>query len=300
MQKRKRKWICIIIAMFVLSGCSSTQAKVSDTSIIENKTIESKILGKTMSLKVYLPSGYKPKKKYPVLYMFHGFGGGQEDWFSGYGLAKQYDALVASELATPGIIVCPDIENSYGVNSFDGHAKVEIVQNGNENIILNLGQYEDYIVKEMVPFIEANYAANKKKEKRYIGGFSMGGFTALHLAFTNPEMFSKVGGHAPSLRGEGVEMSPLIQKLVYPDQATREKNDPLLLAKKQAIADLNVYLDIGSEDMPEKLRQTATEDLFKTLQDRKIASQYSLNPGGHNGEYISGNATKYLTFYFGK
>ncbi len=103
---------------------------------------------------------------------------------------------MGSELAIPGIIVCPDIENSYGVNSVDGPAKAEIVQDGNENIILNLGQYEDYIVKEMVPFIEANYSANKKKEERYIGGFSMGGFTALHLAFTYPEKFSKVGGHA--------------------------------------------------------------------------------------------------------
>jgi enterochelin esterase-like enzyme len=302
MKKCKRRWICIIIAMFLLSGCSSTSQSVMplDTSTIESKTVESKILGKSMAVNVYLPAGYDAKHKYPVLYMFHGFGGGNGDWFNGYGLAQQFDALLGSELVVPGIIVCPNIENSYGVNSFEGPAKVEIVQDGNENVMLNVGQYEDYIVKELIPFIEKNYSANKEKEKRYIGGFSMGGFTALHLAFTYPELFSKVGGHAPSLRPEGVEMSPLIQKLVYPDQAAREKNDPLMLAKKQAITDLNVYLDIGSEDMPEKLRQTGTEDLFKTLQGRKIVSQYSLNPGGHNGEYISGNATKYLTFYFGK
>lgn len=300
MKKHNHIWLWIIIAMLALSGCSSPQAKALETSVIEDKVIESKILGKSMALKVYLPAGYTPQEKYPVLYLFHGLGGGQEDWFSYYGLTQQYESLLDSKLATPGIIVCPNIDNSYGVNSFEGPAKEEKLENGGANDVLHRGQYEDYIVQELIPYVEDNYSAEKSKDHRYIGGFSMGGFTALHVAFTYPDLFSKVGGHAPSLRSEDQEMSPFIQKLVYPNSATREKNDPLILAKKQDIADLNVYLDIGSEDMPEKLRQTATEDLFKTLQDRKIKSQYFLNPGSHNGDYIHENATKYLTFYFEK
>ena len=312
MQTKKMKFISVLLIASMLSGCSlngaisslmgnqSNAQAVAETSTIDYANLDSKVLGKTLSANIYLPAGYDSKKTYPVLYLFHGFGGGRYDWLNGYGVQERMDVLLRTELVEPGIIVCPDIKNSYGINTFDGAAKIETIPDGNENVILNYGRYEDYIMKELIPYVEENYAVSKKSKDRYIGGFSMGAHVALRLAFTYPDKFSKVGGHAPSLRQIGVDMAPMIQKMIYPTQALREERDPLYLAKTASIEKMKVYLDIGEDDMPEDERQLATEDLAKTLESRKISCEYYLNPGNHSGDYISANATKYLTFYFGK
>lgn len=314
MVKRMKSWLCIGIVVALLTGCrttgenntssangAQTTSNVSaNFSTVDYKEIDSEALGKKMSVNIYLPAGYDRNQKYPVLYLIHGFGGSQYDWLNSYSASTVYDDLIKAGTTVSGIIVCPEIENSYGVNSFDGPAKDELITDGNDSTLLNYGRYEDYIMKDLISYVEKNYGASTKKEDRYIGGFSMGGHVALRLAFTYPEMFSKVGGHAPSLRQEKVEMSPMIQKMVYPTQALREQRDPLFLAKKVDLKDLSVYLDIGSEDMPEKKLQLATEDLFKTLQELKVKSVYSLNEGTHDGAYIKSNVNKYLTFYFGK
>lgn len=312
MKMNKSNLIAMLLIASLMSGCSVSggNGKMSgelvestiskEASTVEYADIDSKVLGKTLGVNIYLPAGYDSKKDYPVLYLLHGFGGGRYDWLSGYHVSDKMDILLRTDLAEPGIIVCPDLKNSYGVNSFDGPAKVVLVPDGNENIVLNYGRYEDYIVQELIPYIEKTYSVSKKKEGRYIGGFSMGAHTALRLGFTYPDMFSKIGGHAPSLRQLDVDMSPMIQEMIYPTQALREQRDPLYLAKSASLKNMEVYLDIGSEDMENKARQLATEDLVKTLQEAKVPCEYYLNPGNHSGDYISANATKYLSFYFGK
>jgi enterochelin esterase-like enzyme len=50
-----------------------------------------------------------------------------------------------------------------------------------------------FVVDELVPFIEENYPTATKREDRYICGFSLGGLSALDIAWERPDLFSKVG-----------------------------------------------------------------------------------------------------------
>ena len=82
-------------------------------------------LGRTKKLSVLLPANYDPLKRYPVLYLLHGFTGVHEDWWKRTKL-QQYVKDI------PMIVVMPDAENSWYVDSFT---------EPNE-------QFETYLVKE--------------------------------------------------------------------------------------------------------------------------------------------------------
>jgi S-formylglutathione hydrolase FrmB len=61
-----------------------------------------------------------------------------------------------------------------------------------------IGDYETYITKDLVSYIDNNYRTIAHRNSRGIAGFSMGGYGSMHLALKYPEMFSVVAAHAGS------------------------------------------------------------------------------------------------------
>ncbi len=161
-------------------------------SNIEKINFYSNVLGKEMSLLVYLPDCYNNSTPLPVLYFLHGRSGSEKIMFE-IGINTKADRMIKDRKIKPMIIVCPRIENSRGLNSELICKKVP--SPGNNNIIINLGMYEDYFIKEIIPLIDKTFNTIKDKKGRYIGGgASAGGYAALHNAFRYQHMFSKVGG----------------------------------------------------------------------------------------------------------
>jgi enterochelin esterase-like enzyme len=153
-----------------------------------------------MEVNIYLPKGYSEQNKYPVLYMFHGYSSSEDTWMPGLQLDVKASELIEAGKINPLIIVCPDMENSYGINSSPTYS---VIGGSNRNNNLSQGMFEDYFIKELIPFIDANYSTDARRESRYTGGLSMGGFISIYLAFSHPDLFSKVGGHSPALFGAG-------------------------------------------------------------------------------------------------
>lgn len=164
----------------------------------EIKTINlfSCILGKEMSIMVYLPGGYDNVTPVPVLYFHHGRNGNEHIMLD-VNLNATADKMIEKGAIKPMIIVCPCMDNSRGLNSSFCY-KVLPVPGGN-NRVINLGMYEDYFIKEVIPYIDNTFCTIKKREGRYIGGASAGGYIALLYAFLHRGLFSKVGGHMPAL-----------------------------------------------------------------------------------------------------
>ena len=74
---------------------------------LEETTYESKTVGTTRKITVYLPPKYDKSKKYPVLYLLHGIGGDHREWLQGVpGIIM--DNLYADQKAVPMIIVMPN------------------------------------------------------------------------------------------------------------------------------------------------------------------------------------------------
>ena len=125
---------------------------------------------------IYLPPSYNhSERRYPVVYFLPGFGSsteGEEEYFP----AAQLAAWMANDQLKEMILVVPN-----GGNLLHGSFYVNSSVTGN---------WEDFIVKDVVGFIDSNYRTLAIAGGRGIGGFSMGGFGAINLAMRFPDTFS--------------------------------------------------------------------------------------------------------------
>ena len=233
-----------------------------------------------MRFNIYLPKGYSKKIHYPVLYLIHGYTDTEDAWMPNLNLKDAADRLVENGKIASLIIVMPQIDNSFGINT----DKIM-----NMSLKFSAGMYEDYLYKDLIPYIDKKYSTVKSKAGRYIGGLSMGGFAALHLAFCHPDMFSKVGGHSPAFADD---------PWLYPNDEKRNERDPIKIASSKDLGSLKVYLDCGDRDSFKFY--VGCEQLFAVLQSRGISSEYHLNSGEHNAEYWKAHSDDYLVFYAGK
>ncbi len=125
----------------------------------------------------------------------------------------------------------------------------------------------------------------------------MGGFIALHYAFSHPDMFVKVGGHQPALYLDASLVTFLYQKWVYSDESIHSVRDPLYLTRIMNLKGLKVYIDCRKNDHFRFYENCKV--LFDTLQSRGVESEYHMFPRDHNQAYLEENIEKYLLFYAG-
>lgn len=256
-------------------------------SEIKKMNFHSKILEKNMSMSVYLPDDHN--KALPVLYFLHGRSG-NEDLLLQLNFRDKLDQMIEQKRIKPIIVVCPRLDNSRGLNS--SLVTKEIKEVGDSGRIINLGMYEDYFIKEVIPLVDKEFNTIGVKKGRYIGGISAGGYIALHQAFRHMTLFSKVGGHMPALELTLEEDA----KAYFEELAVWEEYDPLTIVKNIKVAkDLRVYLDAGDQDEGEFYK--GCKILYQALTEQGIMCQNHIYPGHHCGEYIQSNLERYLEFY---
>lgn len=260
-------------------------------SKVEKVSFYSDALAKEMSILVYLPECYNSLTPLPVLYFLHGRSGSENIMFQ-IDINTKADRMIKAGEIKPMIIACPRIENSRGVNS--SLICKEVPDSGDNNRSINLGMYEDYFMKEIVPLIDKTFNTIKDRKGRYIGGASAGGYVALHNTLRHQHMFSKVGGHMPALELKLEEED----KAYYKDMGAWEKYDPIYIARNNNISsDIDVYLDAGDKD--EGKFYEGCSILNKILKEKGINSQNHIFSGNHSAEYIQSNIERYLKFYGG-
>lgn len=254
--------------------------EISSAPHVQRVTFHSETLNRDYAFNIYFPPGYEDGGSYPVLYMLHGTGGNENQWMPDLGLDAAADRLIAENKIHPLVIVTPQIGSSYGLNTEER------------------GRYSDYLLEELIPYIDAHYSTDASGQSRYIGGLSMGGWAALHHAFLQPELFSKAGGHSPALWIDYWGETGDLRQWLYPDEETRLARDPLSLADSKELPGLSVYLDSGQGDGYRFYE--GAEILYNKLLDKNVSVEYHLWPGGHNQEYWSSHVEDYLLFYAGK
>jgi enterochelin esterase-like enzyme len=304
----------VICMTFLLTGCGTSQnpvtmsgaTPVKDTSAVQLKadpslpastiqtvTMHSDTLNKDMKMNVYLPKGYSSSHKYPVLYMIHGFSATYRGYFEELKLNELADRLIADGQIVPVIIVCPQVDNSYGINSA---TTTSLNLPDKPDISLYYGRYEDYLIKEVLPYVDKHFSTQAEKQHRWIGGISMGGFISLHTAFRHPDLFGKVGGHSPAI---WLNDSPdtYMTNWLYPDAQTRQTRDPIILAQSENLEGMHVYLDCGEQD--EFQFYDGAKQVYQALTSRNVKAEIHLYPGKHNSEYWSAHLEEYFKFYAG-
>lgn len=154
-------------------------------------------LGKSRRMTVYTPPGYETSNEtYPVLYLLHGAGGDEEVWISRGRANYILDNLIAQGKAKPMIIVIPN--GNASATSAPGETPLALRLAQNSAAMAQAGAMvggtvPDGIVKDIIPFIEANYRVKANKENRALSGLSMGGYQTQMTSNAYPNTFNYIG-----------------------------------------------------------------------------------------------------------
>ena len=267
-----------LVCFFLAPNISAQDSKVFD-----DLSLRSQILKKEMKFSLYLPSGYETSnRRYPVLYLLHGGGGNHSDWIQLGGMQFITDASVQAGKSEPMIIVMPDAEQTFYLNHIRGEY-----------------QYEDYFIKELIPFVEKQYHIRAEKRFRSIAGLSMGGFGSLLYSLHHPELFNTCYAMSAAVRTD-----EQINQMTLPEFQRRYKtalgeikegdkritdfwnqNSILFLmknlpeGKKKSV---RFFLDCGDDD---NSLYAGNGILHNLMRDLNIPHEYRVRDGGHTWEY---------------
>jgi len=217
------------------------------------------------------PNYYISNDRYITIYLLHGYGGNYNDWVKRSNLAHYVQNYNF-------IIVTPDGQNSWYVNS---------VEKKNSN-------YEDYIIKELIPYIGNKYSVLDTRHGRVIAGLSMGGYGAIRLgikyantffyaagfsgAFHIMERIREVKDTSSTLIKESMKIFGAIENALWKDA------DIYALIEKANINSLPyLYISCGKDDSQPLLESNRI--LIQALQKKKILYEYHELPGTHNWIY---------------
>jgi len=186
--------ICLLYSHFALAQNRVTPALLGFDIVregiphgkIDTISYNSKTVGTNRKALIYTPPGYSKVKKYPVLYLLHGIGGDEKEWLNGGQPQVILDNLYAENKVEPMIVVLPN-----------GRAMKDDRANGNimaEDKVQAFANFEQDLIKDLIPFIEKNFPVIKDAEHRAIAGLSMGGGQSLNFGLGNLDKFTWVGG----------------------------------------------------------------------------------------------------------
>jgi enterochelin esterase family protein len=162
----------------------------ADTPCLDSHVLKGNLPGDPTErmLPVYVPPGYDddPTRRYPVMYVLAGNGGSGPMMLApvawGEPFPERIDRLIVTGQMPPVIAVLPDCWTLYGGAQYINSSA--------------LGRYEDYLLEEIIPYVDASYRTLSDSAHRAIAGKSSGGYGAIVQAMRHPELFGAVACHS--------------------------------------------------------------------------------------------------------
>lgn len=280
--KLNSKSFIIALMLFMTFSFSSTLAAKNNGKHhqVDTVAVMSKSMERNIKNVVIVPADYNDpemqNEQYAVLYLLHGYSGAYDNWIK----KKPELEDLASEHSV--IIVCPDGQDSWYLDS----------------PIDPKMQFETYITKELVSFIDNNYRTIADPKFRAITGLSMGGHGAMSLALKHPDIYWQCG----SMSG-GLDIVPFPLKWKIKDRLGKYEDNQELwkshsvvgIAEGLESTDQRIIFDCGMSDFMYEVN----EKLHNVLLDKKIAHDYITRPGNHSWKYWC-NSIDFQMLYFSK
>ncbi len=125
---------------------------------------------------VFLPPSYQKDKKrhYPVVYALHGYSIGAEQWTHEIHVPQTIEGAFAQG-AHEMIVVLPDSKTIYNGSMYSSSATT--------------GDFENYIAKDVVAYMDAHYRTIPDRQSRGLVGHSMGGYGASRIGMKHSDVF---------------------------------------------------------------------------------------------------------------
>jgi S-formylglutathione hydrolase FrmB len=231
-------------------------------------------LGREQVATILLPASYSTsRQRYPVMYLLHG--GGQDH--TAFATRSWFRALASRDM----IVVTPSVGDSWYVNSAaDASAK-----------------YEDFVVKDLIEYVDKEYRTIPSRDGRAIAGVSMGAWGAMLLGLKHHHLFVAIGAmSAPfgiSRQDPNMDMkSRTQQRFGAPATPERLERDPAALASTIPVESFPLlYLACGNQD----IFAADNRRFVERLTARKIPYEYrELSPFGHSWDVWDGQLVSFV------
>lgn len=233
---------------------------------------------------VYLPKDYEHSdRRYPVIYLLHGRGGSETDWYYKGQAVQAVEQLNASGKLRDVIVVMPNDggydRGTFYVDWYDGS-----------------GHFEQYIAYDLLNEIDREFRTLATRQARVIGGFSMGGYGSFMLALRHPDKF----GAAASLSGVlgKPDDYPIWERARMFGPAggpyEREYNLSWLAEQSDSYSSRpELFFNCGTEDA----LLDGNRYFHEWLTQLEYRHFYEEHPGEHNWEYVRTHLPEVLQFF---
>lgn len=190
------KWLLLLLpamAVLVFAQTGAPPEKGHFERIkVHGKSLEGNLEGDSpdRDVSVYLPPSYASERnrRYPVVYLLHGYTNSDEGWFgpgvksaflsAGTTLPAVADQAIASGAAREMILVMPNAYTVYQGSMYSSSPTT--------------GDWETYITRDLVSYIDSHYRTIAERASRGLAGHSMGGYGTIRLAMKYPGVFSSL------------------------------------------------------------------------------------------------------------
>ncbi|HEY5054634.1 MAG TPA: alpha/beta hydrolase-fold protein [Acidobacteriaceae bacterium] len=178
----------------------STSSFAADSGTLVDREIHSdnlthNLIGvdPTRKLTIYLPPGYNASaQRYPVIYFLPNPFGGHRVLFDQHHAAEIFDRAIAANQIGKFILVSVDMRTPLGSTWYVNSPVT--------------GNWQDFYIRDVVPYIDANFRTLATRNSRGLLGDYIGGYGALRIGMAYPTIFSVVYAMHPVGTGSGVQM----------------------------------------------------------------------------------------------
>lgn len=184
--------LALILIVFAVSGwqlMANEPVLDEDTFLYEQASVPAPSIGESLigeaheqSVHVFLPPSYgSGEQRYPVLYFYVGYSMSEDIHYLRSVLPQ---TMTNREFIIVSVDCVNRLQGTFGMNS------------------PVIGNWRDFYVKDLIPWVDAHYRTKADRRSRAVAGMSMGGHIALRLAMDHPELFNTLYALVPGVMDE--------------------------------------------------------------------------------------------------
>jgi len=202
----------LLLAAAFLPGWTQVRAGLDGGSVWVGRIPNHAVAWDHRPSAVYLPPGFTTARRYPVVYLLHGMRGAPSEYWDALDIADVADGLISPGEVRPFIAVMPVAGPIAHPNRGEW-----------------AGVWEDYVVKDVVPWVDANLPTIPLARDRALEGLSAGGYGAIDIGLRHPGLFGTLGSWAGYF-------APVFHDgpFAHAGKADLDAHTPTLLARRDA------------------------------------------------------------------